>query len=128
MYSVAQSCPALCDPMNYIACQVPLSMGFSRQEYQNRLPFPSPGNLPEPGVKPKSLVSPALARRFFTIELPGKQMHFITLSEFSSIPRLLTVFYHETVLSFVECFFCNLVMIMLFWFLILLLDMFYYVN
>ena len=41
-------------------------MGFSRQEYQSGLPFPSPGDLPNPGIKPTSLMSPALAGRFFT--------------------------------------------------------------
>ena len=37
-----------------VACQAPLSMGFPRQEYWSRLPFPSPGNLPDPGTKPTS--------------------------------------------------------------------------
>ena len=41
-------------------------MGFSRQEYWNGLPFPSPGHVPNPGIEPVSLVSPALAGRFFT--------------------------------------------------------------
>ena len=49
-----------------IACQPPLSMEFSRQEYWCRLPFPSPGDLPDPGIKLMSLVSPALAGWFFT--------------------------------------------------------------
>ena len=49
---VAQSCPTLCDPMDYIACLAPLSMEFSRQEYWSGLPFPSPGDLPDPGIKP----------------------------------------------------------------------------
>ena len=49
-----------------VACQSPLSMGFSRQEYWRGLPFPPPGNLPDPGIKPMSLMSPALAGRFFT--------------------------------------------------------------
>ena len=49
-----------------IARQAPLSMGFSRHEYWNGLPFPSPGDLPDPGIKPASLTSPALAGRFFT--------------------------------------------------------------
>ena len=40
-----------------VSYQVPLSMGFSRQEYWSGLPFPSPGNLPDPGIKP---LSPAL--------------------------------------------------------------------
>ena len=37
-----------------VACQAPLSMGFSRQKYWSGLPFPSPGNLPNPGIKPRS--------------------------------------------------------------------------
>ena len=49
------------------ACQAPLSMGFSRQEYWSGLPFPSPGDLPNPGIEPVSLLSPALAARFFII-------------------------------------------------------------
>ena len=49
------------------ARQAPLSMGFSRQEYWGRLPFPSPGDLPNPGIKPPmSPATLALAVRFFT--------------------------------------------------------------
>ena len=48
------------------AFQGPLSIGFPRQEYWSGLPFPSPGDLPDPGIKPVSLVSPALAGGFFT--------------------------------------------------------------
>ena len=44
-------------PHGLVACQAPLSMGFSRQEYWSGLPFPSPGDLPDPGIK---LGSPAL--------------------------------------------------------------------
>ena len=47
-------------------CQAPLSMGFSRQEYWSGLPCPTPGDLPDPGIEPESLTSPALAGRFFT--------------------------------------------------------------
>ena len=54
-----------CTPCS-AARQVPLSMGFSRQEYWSGLPFPSPGYLPDPGIKPASLMSPALAGGFFT--------------------------------------------------------------
>ena len=43
-----------------IACQAPLSMGFSKQEYWSGLPFSSPGDLPNAGIKPESPVSPAL--------------------------------------------------------------------
>ena len=49
-----------------VSPQVPLSMGFSRQEYWNGLPLPPPGDLLEPGIEPTSPVSPALAGRFFT--------------------------------------------------------------
>ena len=49
--------------------QAPLSMGFPRQEYWSGLPFPSPGDLPDPGIEP---ASPALAGRFSTAEPPGK--------------------------------------------------------
>ena len=66
---VAKSCLTLCDPMDYIAHQAPLSMGFSRQEYWSGLPCPPPGDLPDPVIKPKF---PALADRFFTTEPPGK--------------------------------------------------------
>ena len=48
-----------------VACQAPLSMGFSRQEYWSGLPFPSPGDLPDPGMEP---AFPELAGRFFTAE------------------------------------------------------------
>ena len=49
-----------------IACWAPLSMGFYRQEYWSGLPHPPPGEFPDPGIKPASPVSPALADRFFT--------------------------------------------------------------
>ena len=52
-----------------MAHQAPLSMGFLRQEYYSGLPFPSPGHLPDPGIKP---AFPALAGGFFITELPGK--------------------------------------------------------
>ena len=55
-----------------VAHQAPLSMGFSRQEYWSGLPWPPPGNLPNRGIKPASLVSPALAGGFLTAVSPGK--------------------------------------------------------
>ena len=48
--------------------QAPLSMGFSRQEYWSGVPSPSPGDLPDPEIRPESPVSPALAGGFFTTE------------------------------------------------------------
>ena len=49
-----------------VACQAPLSVGFSRQEYWSGSSFPSPGDLPNPGTEPMSLMSPALAGGFYT--------------------------------------------------------------
>ena len=51
---VAKSCLTLMTPWT-VACQVPLSVGFSRQESWSELPFPSPGDLPNPGIEPRSL-------------------------------------------------------------------------
>ena len=62
---VAQLCLTLCDPVD----QAPPSMGFSRQEYWNGLPFPSPRDLPDPGMEP---TSPALQTDTSTSEPPGK--------------------------------------------------------
>ena len=59
-----------------VAQQAPLSTGFSRQEYWSGLPFPTPGDLPHPGIKPTSLASPALAGRFFTLSHLGSSHEF----------------------------------------------------
>ena len=67
-----QSCLILCDPMDCIAHKAPLSMGFSRQEHWGKVPFPSPGDLPNPRIKPGSLTSPALAGGFLPLVPPGK--------------------------------------------------------
>ena len=61
----AQACPTLATPST-IACQAPLSMEFSREENWSGLPCPPPGDLPDPGIEPASLGSPALAGRYFT--------------------------------------------------------------
>ena len=53
-----------------VARQAPLSMGFSRQEHWSGLPFPPPGDLPDPRIEPASLASPALAEGFFTTAPP----------------------------------------------------------
>ena len=60
------SCVRLFVTLWTVACQASLSIGFSRQEYWNGLPCPPPGDLPDPGIKPTSLMSPALAAGFFT--------------------------------------------------------------
>ena len=55
------SCVRLSVTLWTVAHQAPLSIGFSRQEHWRALPFPSPGDLPDPGIEPVSLTSPALA-------------------------------------------------------------------
>ena len=55
-----------------VACQAPLSMEFSRQEFWNGLPFPAPGDLPNSGIEPVSPVSPSSTDGFFTTAPPGK--------------------------------------------------------
>ena len=62
---VGKSCPTLGDLTD---CSLP-GLGFPRQEYWSGLPFPSPGDPPDPGIE---TASPALAGRFFTTEPPGK--------------------------------------------------------
>ena len=60
-----------------VVCQAPLSMGFSRQGYWSRLPFPPPGDLSSPGIESASPVSPVLANRCFTTELPGNPVNIL---------------------------------------------------
>ena len=60
------SCVRLFATPETIACQAPLSMGFSRQEYWSGLPCPPPGDLPDPGIEPKPLTSTTMAGRFFS--------------------------------------------------------------
>ena len=65
-----------------VACQAPLSMGFSRLEYWSGLPFPSPGNLPDPGIQPVSLTSPALAGRFITTSAIWEVAFYVAADQF----------------------------------------------
>ena len=66
---VTQSCLTLYNPMD---CQTPLSMELSRQEDWSGLPFPSSGDLPDPGIKPTSPVTPALQVDSLVTEPSGK--------------------------------------------------------
>ena len=68
---VAKSCLTLWEPLT-VACQASLSMGLPRQGYWSGLPFPPPGDLPDPGIEP---VSPALSGRLFTDEPPERTTH-----------------------------------------------------
>ena len=76
--SGAQSCLTLCNLMD---CRPPGSSAheFFRQEYWRRVPFPTPGDLPDPGIEPESLASPALAGEVFntsaTWEAHGRMLH-----------------------------------------------------
>ena len=69
-----------------VARQAPLSTGFPRQEYWRGLPFPPPGDLPDPGINP---TSPALAGRFFTTEPPGKPFEKLPVEKHASLYLLL---------------------------------------
>ena len=60
-----QLCLTLCDPMD-CSCQAPVSIEFPRQEYWSGLPFPPPGDLPDPGIKSVSFISLTLEGGFFT--------------------------------------------------------------
>ena len=68
-----------------IACQAPLSMGFSRQKYWSGLPCLLPGNLPNPRIEPTSLISPALAGRFFTTSATWEASFCCTTMQISLI-------------------------------------------
>ena len=70
-HSVAQSCPTLCHPMDCSSLGSTVH-GIFQARTLEQVPFPSPKDLPDPGVKPASLVPPALVDRFFTIEPSGK--------------------------------------------------------
>ena len=67
---VPKSCPTLATPWT-VAHQAPQSMGFSSQEYWRGLPFPSPEDLPNPGIEPRSL---ALQTDSFPAELSGESL------------------------------------------------------
>ena len=79
--------PTLCNPMD-CSRQAPLSMGFPRQEHWSRLPFPSQGDVPDPGIEARS---PALTGGLVTAEPPGKPRE--TLASFivhNFLPGFLT--------------------------------------
>ena len=67
-----------------VFCQAPLPMGFPRQEYWNGLPFPTPGDLPDPGIESASPASPVLAGRFFTTEPLRKRQGQTSMIPWSS--------------------------------------------
>ena len=78
-----------------VAHQAPLSMGFSRQEYWSGLPFPSPGNLPNPGIEPRS---PALQADALTSEPPGKRSKMSYAYVFVSMTSKVFTFFSVIIL------------------------------
>ena len=73
-----------------VPCQAPLSMEFSRKDYWCGLPLPTAGDLPDPGIEPTSLVSPAVG--FLTCDLENRRAHLKMVLSWviSTAPRLLT--------------------------------------
>ena len=81
---VTKSCLTLATPWT-VTCQAPLSMGSSRQEYLSGLPFPPPGNLPDPGIEPRS---PALQADYLPTELPEKPLIILNSGQFYQCTKL----------------------------------------
>ena len=65
--------------LHIVARQAPLSIGFSRQEHWSGLPCPPPGDFPNPGIEPESLMSPEFVGRFFTTSITG-EAHLLSCS------------------------------------------------
>ena len=84
-----------------VACQAPMSTGYSRQEYWCGLPFPSPGDLPNPGIEPRS---PALQADSLLFEPPGQthHTHIINLLNTKSESRIVLL---HIMLCFLSCYF-----------------------
>ena len=76
-FKLLQSCSTLWTVWT-VAGQIPLSVGFSRQEYWSGVPYPPSGDLPNPGIELMSLASSALAGRFFTISATWEALQFFT--------------------------------------------------
>jgi len=71
-----------------VAHQIPLPMEFSRREQWSGVPFPTAGDLPDPGIEPVSLVSPALAGRLFTISATWEALWTVVLNPKESVEYL----------------------------------------
>ena len=97
----------LCTPLCTVACQASLSMWLSRQEYWRGLPCPWPGDLPNPGIEPVSLLSPALAGGYLPLVPPVKSLFspmdalkfFSLLPIFSRFICLILLFYELILLG-----------------------------
>ena len=80
-------CLTLCDPTDYVARQAPLSMGFPRQKYWSELSFPSPGNLPDPGIEPGSPVLQADS----LLSDPPEKPRICSESQYSTASQIMCV-------------------------------------
>ena len=98
--SVAQSCPTLWTHVT-VACQILLSIEFSRQEYWSGLPLPTSGDLSNSRFKP---ASPAMAGGFFTTESPGKPtvLYTIFICHFSALLILNKQFYDISTIKWIS--------------------------
>ena len=85
------SCVYSCVTLWTVACQAPLSIGFSRQEYWSGFPCPAPGDLPDPGIE---LLSPALQADSLPLVPPGKPTHSINKS--NRIKKIAEIGYPRT--------------------------------
>ena len=99
--SVAKSCPTLCDSMDYSPPDSLSSMGFLRQEHWNGLPFPLPGDLPDPGIEP---TSPALAGGFLTTDTNIYIYIYIYVCNFLFVTKLVLhiLFFNKTNYSLIS--------------------------
>ena len=97
---VPQACLTLAIPWTG-ACQAPLSMGFSRQEYWNWLPIPSAGDLPQPGIEPEYLASPALQVNCLPLSHQGSPCFSLYLSNYEKV-------WHIILWGLFYIFFCEL--------------------
>ena len=86
--------------------QAPLSMRFSSQEYWTRLPYPPPGDLPNPRIKPAYLTSPALAGGFFTTSATWEAPWFTVISFVASLSLCLQKLYTQP-LHVLDCKICS---------------------
>ena len=99
---VAKSCPTPCDPM-HVACQAPLSMGFSGQEYWCALPFPSPSYLPDPRITPLALAtSPALPVDYLPLSHQGSPVDAVGCLNLLRLDGALLCFWADTVCMFLK--------------------------
>ena len=84
-----------------IARHAPLSMGFSRQEYQSRLPRPPPGDLPNPGIEPRSLTPPVLAAGFFITSITWEALIYIyTLCHFLPVSKVFLALFFGLIIAY----------------------------